>query len=225
MHVTAVRRGSWSRPTTHASPTRCVRTGSTPASREAIIRRARTGSPRRPSRSASRRRDRRQRPGRRAAHRARAGSADGCAPRVPSRGGDRHRMPSDRMTRPRRSIRTWSRLCSIVTASRFTSAAHRFPGRATRTPHPGRARHPTRPADPSPLRSLCLPRRLPAPLPDADAGADRAFRGARAAARALARRADRRRSDRRHPGARRRHPRGPRARAHALSRRARVTRI
>jgi len=124
--------------------------------------------------------------------------------------------------------RTWSKLCSIVPASRSTSAVRRFPGRATRSPHPLRVGSPT--ACPRACRSTAttafmLPRRLPAPVSDADAGTDRALRGAGAAACALARGADRRRGDRRHAGTRRRHAGGPRARAHALWRRSRVTRI
>ena len=72
------------------------------------------------------------------------------------------------------------------------------------------------------LRALCVPRPLPPRVSDARPGADRALRGAGAAARAVARLPDRRRDHRGHAGARGGHARGPRARARACSPRAKL---
>ena len=170
-----------------------------------------------------RRRDRRQRPGRRAAARAGADprGRGRCWPRIRTR---RSRPRAIRSTiPPRRSIRTSSRSCSTPRGyalyfSRATipwardafaqSAATRIPQRLPLYRHYGLYAYRV-----GFLRALS----------DAGAGADRAFRGAGAAARAVARPPDRRRGHRRNAGARRRHARGPRARARALRARRALT--
>ena len=93
---------------------------------------------------------------------------------------------------PRRSIRTWSRSCSTRAATRCTSAARRFRGRATRS----RRRATALPAGMPLYRHYGLYAYrvvVPARVIRARAGADRALRGARAAARAVARLPHRRR--------------------------------
>ena len=164
--------------------------------------------------------DRRQRAGRRAAARAGADPRGwpSCSPRIPTR---RSRPRAIRSTMPRRrSIRTSSRSCSTRAATRSTSAARRFRGRATRSRGDARAL----PAGLPLYRHYGLYAYRVAFLrayPDACAGADRALRGARAAARAVARLPDRRRDHRRHAGAGRRHAGGSRARARAVRSRRR----
>ena len=77
--------------------------------------------------------DRGQRAGRRAAARARAHPRRRRRTARACRRFDCNGVPPDRRTRKRHSIPTSSRSCSIAPATPSTSAARRFPGRATRS--------------------------------------------------------------------------------------------
>ena len=72
-----------------------------------------------------------------------------------ARCGDRHRVPSDRRCRRGVQSRTSSRSCSTRAATRCTSAAPRFPGRATRSR--GDARTRCRRACRSTATTACMP--------------------------------------------------------------------
>ena len=164
--------------------------------------------------------DRRQRPGRRAAARARAdprGSptrsraqrdaaiATACHP-IDDRGRGVQSRTSSRSCSTTRGYALYFSRATIPWA-RDAFAAAAPAARCRRTCRSTATTASTRTAS-----------RFLRALSDARAGADRALRGARAAARALARLPHRRRDHRRHAGAGRRHARGPRARARGSSR-------
>ena len=129
---------------------------------------------------------------------------------------DEHRGARDRRAPPSSPTRTWSRSCSTRAAARSTSPARRSPGGATASRTASRQLPSPRAA--APHRPLRLSRRLPAPLPAPAAGPLEAiealeqlrvlWHGDRIAVHV---------SDAA-PGRRRRHARGPGARARRSSR-------